>query len=38
LHAINYIEKKVANPIATGGTPYIPWLRQIIEETKEFFL
>ena len=37
-YAVNYIEKKVANPIATGGTPYIPWLHQLIEETKEYFL
>jgi indoleamine 2,3-dioxygenase len=37
-YAVNYIEKKVANPIATGGTPYIPWLQQMIEETKQFFL
>ena len=37
-YAVNYIEKKVANPIATGGTPYIPWLQQMIEETKEYFL
>lgn len=37
-YAVNYIEKKVANPIATGGTPYVPWLRQLIEETKEFYL
>jgi indoleamine 2,3-dioxygenase len=37
-YAVNYIEKKVTNPIATGGTPYIPWLHQLIEETKEHFL
>lgn len=37
-YAVNYIEKKVDNPIATGGTPYIPWLRQLIEETKSFFV
>jgi indoleamine 2,3-dioxygenase len=37
-YAVNYIEKKVDNPIATGGTPYIPWLRQLIDETKEFYL
>jgi indoleamine 2,3-dioxygenase len=37
-YAVNYIEKKVDNPIATGGTPYVPWLRQLIEETKEFYL
>ena len=37
-YAVNYIEKKVANPLGTGGTPYIPWLRQMLEETKEFYL
>ena len=37
-YAVNYIEKKVDNPIATGGTPYVPWLRQLIEETKGFYL
>lgn len=37
-YAVNYIEKKVDNPIATGGTPYVPWLRQLIEETKELYL
>jgi indoleamine 2,3-dioxygenase len=37
-YAVNYIEKKVDNPIATGGTPYVPWLRQLVEETKEFYL
>jgi indoleamine 2,3-dioxygenase len=37
-YAVNYIEKKVDNPIATGGTPYIPWLRQLIEETKSYYL
>jgi indoleamine 2,3-dioxygenase len=37
-YAVNYIEKKVDNPIATGGTPYVPWLRQLIEETKEYYL
>ncbi len=37
-YAVNYIEKKVDNPIATGGTPYVPWLRQLIEETKEFLV
>jgi indoleamine 2,3-dioxygenase len=37
-YAVNYIEKKVDNPIATGGTPYVPWLRQLIEETKQFVL
>jgi len=37
-YAVNYIEKKVDNPIATGGTPYVPWLKQLIDETKEFYL
>lgn len=37
-YAVNYIERKVDNPIATGGTPFIPWLRQLIEETKTYAL
>jgi indoleamine 2,3-dioxygenase len=37
-YAVNYIEKKVENPLGTGGTPYVPWLRQLIEETKEFYV
>ena len=37
-YAINYIQKKVDNPLATGGTPYVPWLRQLIEESKEHLL
>ena len=37
-YAVNYIEKKVDNPLATGGTPYIPWLKQLIEETKAYRL
>jgi indoleamine 2,3-dioxygenase len=37
-YAVNYIEKKVNNPLGTGGTPFVPWLRQLIEETKEFYL
>ncbi|MSQ96406.1 MAG: hypothetical protein EXR98_17890 [Gemmataceae bacterium] len=37
-YAVNYIDKKVDNPIATGGTPYVPWLRQLIEETRDFHL
>ena len=35
---MNYIEKKVDNPLATGGTPYVPWLRQLIDETKTYLL
>jgi indoleamine 2,3-dioxygenase len=37
-YAVNYIEKRVENPLGTGGTPYIPWLRQLIEETREYLL
>jgi indoleamine 2,3-dioxygenase len=37
-YAVNYIEKKVDNPLGTGGTPYIPWLRQLVEESKKFYL
>jgi indoleamine 2,3-dioxygenase len=37
-YAVNYIEKKVSNPLATGGTPYIPWLRQLIEESKGYYV
>lgn len=37
-YAVDYIEKRVSNPIATGGTPYVKWLGQLIEETREFFI
>jgi indoleamine 2,3-dioxygenase len=37
-YAINYIQKKVDNPLATGGTPFVPWLKLLIEESKEFYL
>ena len=37
-YAVNYIEKKCDNPLATGGTPYVPWLKQLIEETKQYLL
>jgi indoleamine 2,3-dioxygenase len=37
-YAIDYIQKKVANPTGTGGTPYIKWLSQLVEETEEFML
>ena len=36
--AINYIQKKVENPTGTGGTPFIPWLTQLRDETDEYFL
>jgi indoleamine 2,3-dioxygenase len=37
-YAVNYIERRCDNPLATGGTPYVPWLRQLLEETKTYFL
>jgi indoleamine 2,3-dioxygenase len=37
-YAVNYIEKRVDNPLATGGTPYISWLKQLIEETKAYHI
>lgn len=37
-YAVEYIQKKVENPKGTGGTPYIPWLSQLAEETKAFLL
>jgi indoleamine 2,3-dioxygenase len=37
-YAINYIHNKVDNPLATGGTPYVQWLKQLLEETKEHYV
>jgi indoleamine 2,3-dioxygenase len=37
-YAIDYIQKKVANPTGTGGTPYIKWLSQLVGETEEMML
>lgn len=37
-YAVNYIQKKVDNPLATGGTPYITWLKQLIVETEQHYL
>jgi indoleamine 2,3-dioxygenase len=37
-YAVNYIQKKVDNPLATGGTPYITWLKQLIAETETHYL
>lgn len=37
-YAINYIQNKVTNPTGTGGTPYIQWLSQLVQETEEFML
>lgn len=32
--AIEYIDKWVTDPRGTGGTPYLKWLRQLIDETR----
>lgn len=37
-YAMNYIYNKVDNPNGTGGTPYVPWLKQLKEETEEHFI
>jgi len=37
-YAVNYIQKKVDNPLATGGTPYITWLKQLIVETESHYV
>jgi len=37
-YAINYIYKKVNNPQGTGGTPFIPWLKQLKEETENYLV
>jgi len=37
-YAVNYIQKKVDNPTGTGGTPFIPWLSQLRDETDQYFL
>ncbi|ARU59369.1 indoleamine 2,3-dioxygenase [Oleiphilus messinensis] len=34
--AIEYIDKHVADPRGTGGTPYMRWLKQLIDETRGF--
>ena len=33
-YAHEYINKRVADPRGTGGTPYMQWLAQLIEETR----
>ena len=32
--AEEYIHKRVSDPRGTGGTPYMQWLRQLIDETR----
>ena len=31
--AQQYVQDRVSDPRGTGGTPYVEWLRQLIEET-----
>lgn len=37
-YAVEYIHKKVPDPTGTGGTPFMKWLSQLVEETKEYIL
>ncbi len=37
-YAISYIQKKVESPTGTGGTPFIPWLTQLIKESETYYL
>jgi indoleamine 2,3-dioxygenase len=32
--AMEYIHKRVADPRGTGGTPFMQWLAQLIDETR----
>ena len=32
--AREYIETRVDDPLGTGGTPYVRWLQQLIDETR----
>jgi indoleamine 2,3-dioxygenase len=34
--AQEYINRRTDDPRGTGGTPYMEWLRQLIEETHAF--
>jgi len=34
--AQEYIDRRTDDPRGTGGTPYMEWLRQLIEETRAF--
>jgi indoleamine 2,3-dioxygenase len=34
--AQEYINRRTSDPRGTGGTPYMKWLRQLIDETRAF--
>jgi len=37
-YAVEYIHKKVSDPRGTGGTPFMHWLKQLLDETNDFLL
>jgi len=37
-YAVDYIHKKVDGDKGTGGTPYMTWLKQLNDETKEYLI
>ena len=37
-YAMDYIQKKVASPMGTGGTPFIEWLSKMKDETLSFLI
>ena len=37
-YAISYIQKKCDNPNGTGGTIYVKWLSELVNETKSHYL
>lgn len=34
--AQDYVNRRTDDPLGTGGTPYMEWLKQLIEETRTF--
>ncbi len=36
--AQEYINRWTADPRGTGGTPYMQWLNQLIQETRSFMI
>lgn len=37
-YAVNYIMNRTSDPTGTGGTPYLPWLMQLRDETEQHLL